>query len=299
LNRVLSPLIVRTWREQFQAEAERFVANAVERVDVDGMRNLVEPFVLKVFPDALGIENTDRENLLLIGELTGNALGPPNELFNYSTQLVEPILPWLNSKFERPAMLPGGFGAKIWQLSDSGEIPQDKVAPLLRTFLRGGMDTVISAIGSALWLLAVNPAAWRRLKLEPGRLRAVFDETIRLETPAQTLFRTTKGSVSDFFGHQLLGDMKVLCSLGAAHRDPEKWPHADEFDLTRNIAGQLALGTGIHTCLGQMIARYETEAMLSTLLERVKCLELTGEAVHRVNNTARRLERLPLRLHPV
>lgn len=296
LNRILSPVVVRNWRLQFDAEADRFVEDLLARGgEFDGLTDLVEPFVLKVFPDALGIESAGRENLLAIGEMTGNALGPPNELLKHSVAVVEPTLPWFNSKFERAAMLPGGFGEKIWQLADSGEISTDKVVPLLRTFLRGGMDTVMSAISSALWLLAQNPQAWQQLQANPVLSRAAFDETIRLETPAQCLFRTTKGLV-DFFGFELKDDMKVLCSLAAANRDPDKWPDADRFDLMRNTSSQLALGTGVHTCLGQMIARFETDAILNSLLKRAATLELVGKATHRLNNTARRLDQLPLKV---
>jgi 4-methoxybenzoate monooxygenase (O-demethylating) len=298
LTRVLSPLVVRSWREQFTREAERLVGELVQRDEFDAVRDLVEPYVLKVFPDALGIEIAGRENLLAIGELTGNALGPPNQLFLDSMQAVEPILPWFNSKFERAAMLPGGFGEKIWLLSDTGEIAVDKVVPLLRTFLRGGMDTVISGISSALWLLASNPDQWRLLRADPALIRVVFEEAIRLETPAQALFRTTKGAV-EFAGYRLESDVKVLCSLGAANRDPNKWPNADTFDLKRTTIGQLALGVGVHVCLGQMIARLEAEAILTSLLAHVDQIELTQQPVHRLNNTARRLETLALRLKPI
>src|ERR1700733_6403534 len=254
LNRLLSPIVVRAWRDRFDAEADRMVRILIEQREFDGVRELVEPYVLKVFPDALGIDASGRENLLAIGELTGNALGPPNELFRESYERVEPALPWFNSKFERAAMLPGGFGEGIWHLSDSGEIQSEKVVPLLRTFLRGGMDTVISALSSALWLLASTPEQWNLLQQKPTLVRTAFEETIRLETPAQSLFRTTVGP-TEFFGFRLDGDMKVLCSLGAANRDPDKWTNPEAFDLTRNTSGQLALGAGIHLCLGQMIAR--------------------------------------------
>jgi 4-methoxybenzoate monooxygenase (O-demethylating) len=298
LTRLLSPVVIRSWRDQFTREAERIVADLVQHREFDGVRDLVEPYVLKVFPDALGIESAGRENLLAIGELTGNALGPPNQLYRESMHAVEPILPWFTSKFERSAMLPGGFGERIWLLSDTGEIAADKVVPLLRTFLRGGMDTVISGISSALWLLASNPDQWNLLRADPTLIRVVFEEAIRLETPAQTLFRTTINRM-EFGGYQLEADMKVFCSLGAANRDPDKWPHADVFDLKRTTMGQLALGVGIHVCLGQMIARLEADAILSALIANIDQLELMRPPMHRLNNTARRLETLLLRVKPV
>ena len=297
LNRVLSPAVIRKWREAFEAEAERLADHVVAIGMFDGVTELVEPFVLKVFPDALGIDNSARENLLPIGDLTGNALGPPNDLFVASEQAVAPLMPWFNAKFERSAMLPGGFGESIWALGDTGELAPEIIPPLLRTFLRGGTDTVISGISSALWLLARNPDQWELVKADPRLARGAFEEALRLETPAQSLFRTTRGTV-EFAGYTLKDDMKVLCSLAAANRDPDKWPHADRYNIRRSTFGHLALGTGIHVCLGQMIARLEGESILAALARRVDRLELAGPAVHRLNNTARRLDRLPLTVVP-
>ena len=297
LNRLLSPSVVRAWRVAFDAEAEQMVSRLALRGEFDAVSELVEPFILKVFPDALGIDNEGRENLLAVGDLTGNALGPPNELFHESAQRVEKILPWFNAKFERAAMKPGGFGEKIWQLSDVGEIAAEKVVPLLRTFLRGGMDTVISGISSALWLLATHPDQWDLTRSRPELVRAAFMEAIRLETPAQSLFRTTR-SACELSGYQLEPDTKVLCSLGAANRDPRKWENADSFDLQRPAFDAVAFGVGIHVCLGQIIARLEAEALLASLLRHVERFELVAPALHRPNNTARRLDRLPLRVIP-
>ncbi|KKC24036.1 cytochrome P450 [Sphingomonas sp. SRS2] len=295
MNRILSPSVIRKWREDFEAEAERLVSSVVARGRFDGMADIAEPFVLSVFPDALGIDKDGRENLLAIGDLTGNALGPANALYLDSARKVDPIMPWFNAKFERQAMLPGGFGETIWAHADQGDLEMDLVAPLLRTFLRGGTDTVISSIGSMLWLLASNPDQWALLKAEPKLVRGAFEEALRLETPAQTLFRTTNGSV-EFFGYSLNAETKVLCSLAAANRDPAKWPDPDRYDIRRSTFRHMALGTGVHVCLGQMIARLEGEAILSALLRRVSRLELDGEISHRLSNSARRIEALPLRV---
>ncbi len=78
--------------------------------------------------------------------------------------------------------------------------------------------------------------------------------------------------------------------LGAANRDPEAWDRPDAFDLTRQTMGQLALGAGVHMCIGQMIARLEGEAVLKAMIARVKTLELTGEPTRALNNNLRALK---------
>jgi cytochrome P450 len=295
LNRILSPAVIRGWRDQFEAEAERLVAALVPKGEFDAVTELVEPFILKVLPDAMGLDDEGREHLLPIGDLTGNALGPRNDLFLDSERKVAPLMPWFNSKFERAAMLAGGFGEKIWQASDTGEIESEKVMPLIRTFLRGGTDTGISGISSMLWLMASNQDQWSLLKAEPKLARQAFDEALRLETPAQSLFRTTRGSF-EFAGYQLEDDVKVMCCLAAANRDPAKWADADKYDIKRSTLGHVAFGTGIHVCIGQMVARLEGEAILGALLRHTEVLAMNGPQAHKLSNTARRLVSLPLRV---
>ena len=168
------------------------------------------------------------------------------------------------------------------------------MAPLLvRSFLRGGLDTTSSMISAALWYLAMDPAQWALLKADPIRIRTALDEAMRLETPIQNVCRQTMREVV-IDGVTVPADTKILIMLGAANRDPEAWERPDAFDLTRQTMGQLALGAGVHMCIGQMIARLEGEAVLKAMIARVKTLELTGEPTRALNNNLRALKTLPL-----
>ena len=60
----------------------------------------------------------------------------------------------------------------------------------------------------------------------------------------------------------------------------------------------MAFGSGIHGCVGQVVARLEGELILGGLAKRVKGLSLAGEPARRLNNTLRALASLPLRLEP-
>jgi cytochrome P450 len=61
----------------------------------------------------------------------------------------------------------------------------------------------------------------------------------------------------------------------------------------------MTFGTGIHGCVGQAVARLETEAILGALLRRVAAIELTAEPTRRLNNTLRGFDKLPLRVVPL
>jgi 4-methoxybenzoate monooxygenase (O-demethylating) len=61
----------------------------------------------------------------------------------------------------------------------------------------------------------------------------------------------------------------------------------------------MTFGTGIHGCVGQAVARLETEAILGALAKRVEMFELTAEPTRRLNNTLRGFDTLPLRITTV
>jgi hypothetical protein len=53
---------------------------------------------------------------------------------------------------------------------------------------------------------------------------------------------------------------------------------------------------GIHSCVGQTVARLEGDIMLTALAERIEAIELAGPPVRRLNNTLRGLASLPQRV---
>jgi cytochrome P450 len=128
-------------------------------------------------------------------------------------------------------------------------------------------------------------------------IRGSFEEVLRFEAPVQTFFRTTTRPV-EVSGVKIADGEKVLLFLAAANRDPRRWDKPDTFDVRRRATGHMTFGTGIHGCVGQAVARLESEAIFGALVKRVASFELTGEPRLRLNNTLRGLDTLPLRVIP-
>jgi cytochrome P450 len=298
LTRILSPAAIKILRDTFEREAESLIARLVEQGEFDGVADLAEAYPLKVFPDAVGISEEGRENLLPYGTMVFNSFGPRNDLFNKATANAGPVRDWIMSRCSRAALAQGGLGLQIFAAVDAGELTEDEAGMLVRSFLSAGIDTTVYGLGNALYCMARYPEQWRTLREKPNLIRGAFEEVLRFEAPVQTFFRTTTRPV-EVAGVQLGEGEKVLLFLAAANRDPRRWDRPDTFDVTRRAAGHMTFGTGIHGCVGQAVARLETEAILTALASRVASFELTGEPEWRLNNTLRGFDTLPLRIVPV
>ena len=298
LTRMLAPAAIQVLRETFKREAEALIARLVEKREFDGVADLAEAYPLKVFPDAVGISEEGRENLLPYGTMVFNSFGPRNDLFNKAMANAGPVRDWIMSKCSRAALAPNRLGIQIFQAVDAGELSEEEAGMLVRSFLSAGIDTTVYGLGNALYCLARYPEQWTILRNNPNLIRGAFEEVLRFEAPVQTFFRTTARSV-DVGDVRLGGGEKVLLFLAAANRDPRRWDRPDTFDVSRRAAGHMTFGTGIHGCVGQAIARLETEAILTALASRVVSFELTGEPQRRLNNTLRGFDTLPLRVATV
>jgi cytochrome P450 len=295
LTRILSPAAINVLREAFAREADKLIDRLVEQREFDGVADLAEAYPLKVFPDAVGISGQGRENLMPYGTMVFNSFGPRNDLFDKAMANAGPVREWIMSKCSRAALAPDGLGIKIFHAVDAGELSEDEAGMLVRSFLSAGIDTTVYGLGNALYCFATNPEQWTVLRENPNLIRGSFEEVLRFEAPVQTFFRTTTKPV-DVGGVRIGDGEKVLLFLAAANRDPRRWERPDTFDVRRRAAGHMTFGTGIHGCVGQAVARLESEAIFGALAKRVVAFELTGKPERRLNNTLRGFDTLPLRI---
>ena len=293
LNRVLSPAVMKGLRAGFAAAAEAKVEELLARGGFDAVSDLAEAYPLSVFPDAVGLPREGREHLLPYAGVVFNAFGPPNALRQEAIERSRPHQAWVNEHCQRETLAPGGFGACIHARVDDGAITAEEAPLLVRSLLSAGLDTTVNGIGAAVYCLARFPDQWARLRADPGLARNAFEEAIRFESPVQTFFRTTTRDVA-LSGHVIPEGEKVLMFMGAANRDPRRWKDPDRYDLERRTSGHVGFGSGIHMCVGQLVARLEGEVLLTALARRVATITITGPVQRRFNNTLRGLESLPV-----
>jgi cytochrome P450 len=249
---------------------------------------------MMVLPDAVGLSKEGREHLLPYAATVFNMFGPDNELRRDAFARMAPHVAWITAQCRRENLSDDGIGAMIHAAADAGEVTRQEAELLVRSVLSAGFDTTVHGIGAAMRCLSLNLDQFVALRADPTKARAAFNEAARLESPVQTFFRTTTRDAT-VSGVTIPEGSKVLMLHGAANRDPRKWPAPDRYDIDRSTAGHVGFGSGVHMCVGQLLARLEGEALIGAIARAFGSLEPEGEPTPLMNNTLRGWTRMPVR----
>ncbi len=292
-GRALSPKAVGALKESFELAASRLIDELLAAGTFDAIEDLAEAYPVRVFPAAVGLQQCDRQKLIDYGAMVFDGLGPDNEIRRRAMAKAPEVVPWIAEQCRREHLAPGGFGATLYAAADQGEVSEDEAGLLVRSLLSAGIDTTIAGLGNAVWCLATNPDQYARLKADPSLARQAFEEVLRYTSPVHSFCRTAAVDTT-VSGIRIEAGTKILCVLGAANLDEARWPEAARFDIGRKPVGHLALGVGIHGCVGQSVARAEAAAVLTAIAANVDGIELAGDPVWRPSNTVHALDRLPV-----
>ena len=294
LMRALSPKVVRDLRARLAAAAEEMIDNLID-TEFDAVWDFTVLFVATEFPKAVGMKEVDVEKLVNYGEMIFNGVGPKTPWEEQSFANAKEVVPWIYEHIERDTMEKTGIADTLFEAADAGEITEEDAKNLARALLSAGIDTTVSTLAQALMCLAENPDQLELLNSDPDKYALpVFEETLRLRSPIQHFYRTAKED-TEIAGFKVEEGTKVLCNFLGANLDPAKWPDPERFDLTRKTVGHMSLGAGIHSCVGQNIARAEGQELFRALGRKVRKIEVTGEPVQQLNNAMRAYKKIPMR----
>jgi cytochrome P450 len=291
----LTPKALRSMRDEVEQRADAVVAAAVEKEHVDGVSDIAEALPTSFVPDLIGWPQEGRKNLLKWAGATFDSLGPVNGQTLRTAPSAIGMMRFARSVVRRGAVLPGSMGADLLERAEGGELQRNECPAFMIDYLAPSLDTTISAIASALMLLAEHPEQWAALKADPSLIPNTVNEVVRLESPLRAFARHVERD-TEIGGVAVAAGSRVVVFYASANRDERVWDDPTTFDVTRDAAAQLGFGQGAHGCAGQGLARLETQSILRSLVGRVDRIELTGEPTWGLNNIIHKLDHLPLRL---
>jgi cytochrome P450 len=164
--------------------------------------------------------------------------------------------------------------------SDGGRLSEDELVATVILLLNAGHEATIQAIGNGVKTLLEQKVDARHAFASESATLASVEELLRLDPPLHLFARYALEDV-EFAGVRLRRGEKIGLLLGAANRDPERFPNPDVFDPTRAPNAHLSFGAGIHFCVGAPLARLELAVALPILFARLPGLRSAGTSRYR------------------
>jgi cytochrome P450 len=183
-------------------------------------------------------------------------------------------------------------------VEESGDkLNEGEIIAVAALLFAAGFETTTNLIGNGVGALLRNPAEFARLWDDPTLIPSAVDEMLRWDSPVQIDVRRAL-EPAEVAGHPVEEGKAVVTLLGAANRDPTRFPDPDRFDIGRDDGTPMSFASGIHHCLGANLARAEGQEVFRALHERCSAIELDGELVRRGRVTLRGYQAVPVAVTP-
>jgi cytochrome P450 len=156
-----------------------------------------------------------------------------------------------------------------------------------------GNETTNRWIGWLGKVLGDHPDQRRELVADRSLIPNAVEEVLRYEPTGPHVARWVAHDV-EVLGTTIPAGSAALLLVGSAARDERRYPHADRFDIHRDLTSHMVFGYGIHFCLGASLARLEARVALDEILARFPDWEVDEDNIELApTSTVRGWERLP------
>ncbi|MET7309305.1 cytochrome P450 [Streptomyces sp. NPDC005571] len=275
----LRKLVTRAFTTGAVAELRPFIARVTDDLldqwpigePFDFVTGLAVPLPVIVICELLGVPDEDGPDIQRwSGELF--AAGRPDVIDAASHSLADNMTDLIAAKRRHPG---NSLLDRLISARDGDDrLSEKELVSLAVLLLVAGHETTTNFLGNATLSLLQHPAELDRLRQNPDDIPTVLDELLRFDSPVSTAtFRYTTEAIT-LGGTDIPAGAPVLVALGAANREPERFPSPDQLDANRDAAGHLAFGYGIHRCVGAPLAKAEAEIALRAVLTRFPGLRL-------------------------
>jgi len=289
--------------EVLRGHIQQITDSLLDRIQCSGvsdvMIDIANPLPAIVTAEMLGMPIEDHLKLKAwsedFAEMLGNFQHNPGRAATV-LRSVEEMTTYFLAAVRREASSPteGLVNALTTVEVDGDRLSEEEVVANVIVTMVGGQETTTNLIGNGLLTLLRRPSEMERLRADSSLVPSAVEELLRYESPSQHTARLAPDDL-------MLGDKSicrgqaVIAVMGAANRDPARFPDPDRLDLARTDNRHLAFGWASHFCFGAPLARIEGQIALETMLRRLPGLQLAAASIAwRPNLGLRGLTALPV-----
>jgi cytochrome P450 len=286
VSRAFHPKSIAELEPTIRAVTTKLIDSWIDRGRIEFVRDFAVPLPVEVIAHALNVpeermadfKRWSDDSIAGIGtditiEQRVEAERGVNEYQRYFAEQLE-----LRRTEPRDDLLTNLLNARIDdddpEVVDKRPLDMPEMLSIVQQLLVAGNETTTKMLTEMMRLLAEHPGQWQMVKHDPSRIDKVVEETLRLSTPTQGMWRIVTRDV-ELGGVQLHQGDRIVIAFCSANRDEGLYPDPDTFDPDRdNLREHLAFGKGIHFCLGANLSRLEGRVALEELSRRIESFTL-------------------------
>ena len=299
--KAFTPRRVELLRDHIAEIVDGLLDAVASRATMDVIADLAYPLPAIVTAELLGVPSSDRDQLKAwsedFAEMLGNFQHNPERVPKV-LRSVEEMTKYFQDAVRRDRDHPGDglIHALASAEVDGDRLSEEEVIANTIVTMVGGQETTTNLIGNGLLALLRHPDEMERLRADPTLVPSAVEELLRYESPSQHTARMAPENL-DLGGKSIRKRQAVIAVMGAANRDPARFPDPDRLDLGRTDNRHVAFAWGAHFCFGAPLARLEGQLAFGKLLQRFPNLRLQpGPITWRQNLGLRGLTALPVML---
>jgi cytochrome P450 len=279
---------------------QRMLDELLDRYAVDGEFDFVPVAArlpLYVITELLGVPREDAELVKEWGDVwfvNENPMRP--ETVRRKSVVKEEYIAYTRTLIERNRSDPdkSEVVASVLDAADGDRLLEDELIAFFLHTLAAGHETTQHMIGNGIRALLLHREQWQLLCDDASLIPAAVEEILRWDGPTLMIGKQA-GEDARAGGVPIPAGTSVMLMDSAANRDPRVFDDPDVFDITRRPSEHMALGHGVHFCLGASLARVEGKIVLETLTRRFPGLDFAADpATLRFRPGLRGLESLPV-----
>jgi cytochrome P450 len=299
-----TPRVAESLRGHIQEITDGLIDAVAGKGRMDVIADFANLLPATVTAELMGVPVADRDQLKTwstdFSEMLGNFQHNPGRA-RHMLETVENMTNYYRDRIREQKIHPreGVVHSLLTAELDGDRLSDEEVIANCIITMTGGQETTTNLIGNGLLSLLRHPSEMARLQADPSLLASAIEELLRFESPIQHTARLAPGDV-EMGGKTIRKRDAVLAVLGAANRDPERFPEPNVLNVARPDNRHLAFGWAAHYCFGAPLARVEAHIAFSTLFRRLRNFSLEpAPLVWRKNMGFRGLEALPVSFEPV
>jgi len=298
-SKAFTPRRVEVLRSHIQDITASLLDAVQDKGEMDIIADLAYPLPAIVTAELLGVPTSDWQQLTAwsadFAQVLGNFQHNPDHAAKVIQSLEEMIV-YFRAAIRENERHPreGLINALMTAEQDGDRLSEDEVIANTIVTMVGGQETTTNLIGNGTLTLLRHRDQLEKLRSDLSLVSSAVEELLRYESPSQHTARLAPDDVQ-LGGKTIRKRQAAIAVMGAANRDPERFPDPDRLDICRPDNRHVAFAWASHFCFGAPLARIEGQTAFTALLRRMPNLSLKpGPITWRENLGLRGLRALPV-----